>query len=571
MQGFHIKLLATLLLPLILVACGGGGGSASSSESAQRVTAVDQAVDDVAAYRFLTQASFGPTRSDAARVKELGYAGWIDAQFDLPVQTSHLSLVEASSRALGQTRATGTNVTHSWWTRAVRDPAQLRHRVAFALSQIFVVSTLVVDDGRRVASYLDTLTQHADANYRDLLEAVALHPAMGQYLSHLMNRKEDGSGRVPDENFAREVMQLFSIGLYELDDSGRPKLTNGKPTETYGPDDIKGLAKVFTGFSWSWPTAKSGAQWWQCFWRNKECEDDTQDVTRMRGYGEEHSSSAKKFLGVTVPAQEAANPQASLKAALDRLASHPNTAPFISRQLIQRLITSNPSDQYVRDITSVFRASGGNLRAVVKAILLHEEARNPSASALNTYGKVREPVLKLTHLLRALPHESSNFEAGGSTPFYLADDTSDPGTQLGQTPMKAPSVFNFFRPGYTAPQSAMAQQGLVAPEMQITTETTVLGYANFVTELLDRGWGQWNTQTNKRDIQFDLSRWYTAASNPITLIDTVARDLLGRPLDDDVRDQALLALQAMPVDAKRQRVQAAILMVAVSPEFVIQQ
>lgn len=361
---------------------------------------------DAEAYRFLSQATFGPTDADVARVKRIGYDNWIDEQFNTALQSSHLAMAESAAATVGRAQATAGDVGYSWWTHAVRDPAQLRQRVAFALSEIFVISTLSIDDGRRVASYLDMLTAKADANYRDLLESVAMHPAMGQYLSHLANRKEDGTGRVPDENFAREVMQLFSIGLYELGDNGRPKLQDGRAIETYTATDIKGLAKVFTGFSWYWPSTKSALVWWKCFWRTSECKDASQDVTSMSAYPQAHSTSEKQFLSVTIPAQDTTDPQASLKAALDRLASHPNTAPFISKQLIQRLVTSNPSDAYVADIARAFRNSNGNLRKVVKAILLHDEARHPATSALQTYGKLKEPVLRLTSLMRAIPHTS---------------------------------------------------------------------------------------------------------------------------------------------------------------------
>lgn len=580
-RHLHARRLSALTLAVLLTACGGGGNQTSiDGETGLTVSASMLPSNDAETYRFLTQATFGPAAADIARIKKVGYDNWIDEQFKLQAQSSHVRMVESSAAALGQPQAYAHNVTHSWWTHAVRDPAQLRHRVAFALSEIFVISTMTVDDGRRAASYLDMLTTKADANYRDVLEAVALHPAMGQYLSHLGNRKEDGTGRVPDENFAREVMQLFSIGLHELGDNGRPRLVNGQAVETYNANDIKGLARVFTGFSWNWPSAKSALDWWKCFWRTAECRDPGQDVSSMTGYSQEHSTSVKQFLGVTVTAQETADPRASLKVALDRLASHPNTAPFISRQLIQRLVTSNPSDAYVSDVSQVFRAQGGNLRAVVKAILLHEEARRPATASLSTYGKLREPVLRLSHLLRALPHTSARFTSGGSVPFYLADDTSDPGTQLGQTPLRASSVFNFFRPGYTAPQSAMAAQGLVAPEMQITNETSVLGYANFVATILERGWGQWNSESNNWDIQFDLSGWDSKVNDPTALVDAIAQHLLGHPLPDDERSQAVTAITAMPINAtntttlakqRRQRIQAAILMVAVSPEFVIQQ
>lgn len=533
---------------------------------------------DADAFRFLTQASFGPTADDVARVKAIGYDNWIDEQFGMHLQSTHLETVQGIANTRNESFPGPMDTNYSWWTHALKDPAQLRQRVAFALSEIFVVSTLSVDRGTFATSYLDMLTDKADANYRDLLEAVALHPAMGQYLSHLANRKEDpATGRVPDENFAREVMQLFSIGLYELDDSGNPELVNGKPVETYTADDIKGLAKVFTGFSWYKPATMSSQPWWACFWRNNSCADPSQDITSMSGYAEEHSTSIKQFLGVIVPAQTTPDPQASLKAALDRLASHHNTAPFISRQLIQRLVTSNPSNSYVSDITQVFRATNGNLRAVVKAILLHDEARHPAAETLGTYGKLREPVLRLTHLLRAIPNTSGSYEAGlanGTVPFYRMIDTSDPSTGIGQAPMRAPSVFNFFRPGYRPPQGQISNAGLVAPEMQITSETSVLYYANAIAQFLDIGVGDWATSTSGYDIHFDVSKWNSLVDTPADLVNTVAKALLGQPLPDDVNAEAIAAITAMPATSsreRRQRIQAAILMTAVSPSFIVQQ
>lgn len=563
-----------------LAACGGGGGGSGgpSQSPPAPVSTQPQAAprSDDEAHRFLVQATFGPRAEDIARVREIGYARWIDEQFASPVMSSHLSMVDASAAYKARV-ATNSDMIYSWWTHAVEDDAaQLRHKTAFALSQIFVVSTLPFDESRTVASYLDMLTAKADGSYRDLLEGVALHPAMGQYLSHLANRKEDGHGRVPDENFAREVMQLFSIGLYELDDAGKPKVLNGQQVETYTASDIKGLARVFTGFSWQWPSTKSGLDWWKCFWRSAECKESNQRVMPMSAYAGEHSQTEKNFLGVTVPAQASADPKASLKVALDRLANHPNTAPFISRQLIQRLVTSNPSDQYVTDVTRVFRSSGGNLKSVVKEILMHPEARNPETAlgSAASFGKVREPILRLAHLLRAIPHTSVQYASNGPNRFYLATDSSDPGSQLGQTPMRAPSVFNFYRPGYRPPQTLIADQGLVAPEMQITTEASVLGYANFVAQILESGWGEWNSSLNRADIAFDFSIWTHLATNPSALIDELATRLTGRALAEPARAPAITALSAMPSASsyqKRQRIQAAILIVAVSPDFSVQQ
>lgn len=575
----------TLAGMVLLASCGGGGGGGSESagnslpasdpDSRLQISASMLPSDNSDAYRFLEQATFGPSNADVARVKKIGFDNWIDEQFALPIAFSHLTTVKAGMRARNIQDPIPLLMTQSWWTHALTEPNQLRQRVAFALSEIFVVSANTVDT-RMVASYLDMLTRQADANYRTLLESVALHPAMGQYLSHLSNRKEDVTiGRVPDENFAREVMQLFSIGLYELDDSARPITVNGRYVETYTADDVKGMAKVFTGWGWYRSASQMGIDWWLCFWRSANCATDEQFVQSMAGYNNEHSVSVKNFLGVTVPAQSTGAPSTSLKIALDRLASHHNTAPFISKQLIQHLVTSNPSDAYVTDITNVFRNSNGNLKAVVKAILLHAEARHPEAvvADMSNYGKVREPVLRLTHLLRSLPHTSDTYIANGNA-FYLASDTTDSGTELGQTPMQSPSVFNFFRPGYTPPQSSIGAASLVAPEMQLSTETSTLGYANFVADILEGGWGNWTADASHRDIQFNLSQWESTATQSTALIQTMANQLLGHALPDAQASMAASALDTMPADTsrnKRRRLQAAILMVAVSPGFVVQQ
>lgn len=567
----RINLASALAASVLLTACGGGDNSAEK----ERAQAATKPANDAEAYRFLQQATFGPTPEQASRLRELGYAAWIDEQYAAVPSSTHLATTIASAAALQRTAPQPDDLVRSWWTHAVRDDAsQLRHRVAFALSEIFVVSAVSLDKGTMLASYLDMLTARADGTYRDLLEAVALHPAMGTYLSHLANVKEDGKGRVPDENFAREVMQLFSIGLYELDDSGQPRLVNGKPVETYTASDIKGLARVFTGFSWNRPATKEGLAWWVCYWRGADCRDDNQFILPMSSYPEAHSTAIKQFLGATIEAQTNPDPRTSLRIALNTLANHHNTAPFISRQLIQRFVTSNPSNAYVSDVTQVWRQNNGNLRKVVTAILLHPEARQASNALASSAGKLREPLLRATHLLRAIPHTSDQFIAGGTAPFYFAIDTSDVGSSLGQTPLRAPSVFNFFRPGYKPPQSRMASAGLVAPEMQITSETSVLGYANHTANVLANGWGQWNNAKNRLDINFDLSSWTSQASSPSALIDSISVRMLGKVLASAPRDVAITGITAMPSTTdrqKRQRVQAAILLVAMSPDYLVQQ
>lgn len=576
----------------LLAGCGGGGSgdsttsgtsSGSGSSSLQSVSAAPG--NDLEAHRFLTQATFGPTATDIARVKAIGYERWIDEQLATPLQATHLATVEASSTAQGTDRPMVNDVVYTWWTHAVTDPAQLRQRVAFALSEIFVVSTTNADltgDGRMVASYMDMLTNKIDGNYRDLLEGVALHPAMGAFLSHRGNRKEDtNTGRIADENFAREVMQLFSIGLYELNEDGTNKLVNGFPQETYTGDDVKGLAKVFTGWSWFRPAAKASVVWWQCFWRGDQCTDASQSTTAMSAYTQEHSISEKRFLGVTVPAQTTPNPQASLKAALDRLASHPNAAPFFAKQLIQRLVASNPSPGYVQRVSTAFRTSGGNIKATVKAVLLDWEARDMALQSASGQGKVREPLVRIAHLLRAIPHTSDAYNAAKSAqrvPYYLAASTDDTVSELGQTPMRAPSVFNFFRPGFKPPQTELSDRDLVAPEMQITNETSVLGYANYIIQMLDYGWGQYNNSTQRIDMRFDLSSFDAlvdkpTAASPQQLVTAVAQRMLGGAPSAELNALMLSGIGKMPnVNAtdRRRRVESAILMVAVSPQFIVQ-
>lgn len=573
----HDTWIAGLSICLVLSGCG--GSDSESSTPANNQIEADAPISEQDAHRFLTQATFGPTPEEVAHLQAIGYRKWIDDQFaansNLP---THLQLAEASAQTRGLTRPDATDVTYSWWTHAIKDQAQLRQRIAFALSEIFVVSTAsdLGSQGRMIASYVDMLSRNSDTTYRQLLEDVALHPAMGSYLSHRNNRKEDPtSGRVPDENFAREVMQLFSVGLYELNTDGTLRLNNGQPIETYNADDVKGLAKVFTGFSWSWPALKSGLVWWKCFWRSSECSDVSQETTLMSAYSQEHSTSTKQFLGTTVEAQSQANPIVSLHMALDRLANHANTAPFISKQLIQRLVTSNPSPGYVQDVASVFRGSGGNLKEVVKAILLHKEARSPAN--LETSGKLREPVLRLAHLLRAIPHSSdtyTNRTAAGAVAYYAIGETDNPGTSLGQTPMRAPSVFNFFRPGYVPPQTELGARGMVSPEMQITTETTVVGYATFMAAILNDGLGKWDSERRLNDVRFDLSNYEGMADQPSQLFAAVHKRLLGSEPTPDLANEAIAAIESMPnrnVSEKRKRAQAAILLVSVSPSFIAQQ
>lgn len=569
----------------LLGACGGGGAASGEAPSTTGAGApAEKPASREEAARFLGQATFGPTPAEVDRVMAIGYGPWIEEQLALPA-ASHRAAWEAADAALKAdnpgSSAGQEQVLESFWKQALTAPDALRQRYVYALSQIFVISMQdngVGDQPRAVAAWLDMLGQRGQGSYRDLLEAVARHPLMGIYLSHLRNQKADPkTGRVPDENFAREVMQLFSIGLVELQPDGSPRLAAGLPIDTYGPADIAGLARVFTGWSWDCPEWPDSG----CFFggsANGQSDPD-RAFKPMMGYPQYHAKEEKAFLGLTVPAQAAADPQASLNAALGRLAAHPNVGPFIGRQLIQRLVTSNPSPAYVAAVSQAFNASGGDMKAMLKAVLLHPEARRPSA----TGGKLREPVLKLSAFLRAFGYASD-------TGRYRVGNTDNPGTALGQTPLRSPSVFNFYRPGYLPPGTEAAAAGLAAPEMQIAHETSLAGYVNYMRDNIAQGVGQWNgtvagVALNRRDLQADFSAELALAEQPAALVEHVNQRLMAGSMPAALKAEIQGAVEKMAIpvlnatgsnqkqvaDAKRARVNATLFLAVVSPEYQVQQ
>jgi uncharacterized protein (DUF1800 family) len=558
---------------LALAACGGGSGGSGGDTGG---TATAQAAQDAPAsraeaYRFLTQATFGATEAEIDRVMALGYSGWIDDQFAKP-QASHRvawDAADAAQKAAGSSGAGTRDVLDSFYRQAVLGQDQLRQRMAYALSQIFVVSMVdgnVANNPRGVAGYLDTLGANAFGSYRALLEQVALHPMMGIYLSHLHNQKEDPvRGRVPDENFAREVMQLFSIGLRPLNADGSVQAEQ----DTYSHDDIAGLAKVFTGWSWAGPDTSDAR-----FWGWSSAQDANRDWRPMQAYAKFHSTSEKAFLGQTVPANTAA--AASLKTALDTLAGHPNVGPFIGRQLIQRLVTSTPSRAYVQRVAAAFANSGGDMKALIRAVLLDAEARAPATAG---GGKLREPVLRLTALLRA-------FGATSDSGAFLIGTTDDPATQLGQTPLRAGSVFNFYRPGYVPPGTEAATLGLTVPEMQLTHEVSVAGYANYLRSGLQGGFGQngVNYSAARRDVQLALTEERALADDPAKLVERVTTRLLGANADAALKQdiQAAVETVALPAlnssgsnqtavdNARANRARLAVYLAVIAPDFIVQ-
>ena len=582
-----------------MAACGGGGGSAPAAPAPAPVApapppaaVVEKPATRSQAARFLAQASFGATDTTVDRLMNVGYAAWIDEQLALPASAPHrrhwdARNAEISAATPGST-ASQDQVFESYWKQAITGDDQLRQRVAYALSQIFVISMAddtVGNNPRAVAAWLDMLGDQGLGNYRSLLETVSRHPMMGVYLSHLRNQKADTrTGRVPDENYAREVIQLFSIGLVELNDDGSARTNGGSGAgsaiETYTPADISGIARVFTGWSWACPDWPDNS----CFSQGTANgnSDPDRSFKAMLGYAQYHSTEVKSFLGTTIAAQAQADPTASLNTALDTLANHANVGPFIGRQLIQRLVTSNPSPAYIRAVSLAFANNGrgvrGDIKAVVKAVLMHPEARQLSDNS----GKLREPVLKLAAYLRAFPHTSD-------TGHWRVGNTDSPAFSLGQTPLRSPSVFNFYRPGYVAPGTAAAAAGLVAPELQIAHETSVAAWVNYMRDNVASGVGATNGTVggvvlNRRDLRPDFTAELALAGDSAALVERVAERLTwgqaGAALKTEI--STAVATITVPVlnaagnnqaaidSARRNRVNAAVLLVLAAPEFQVQ-
>ena len=512
------------------------------------------------AARLLIQATYGPTRAEIDRVAAMGPTRWLDEQFATAPMDSHWAYVMIRNGPIGCITCDSAHINavmESFWTQAITGPDQLRQRMVFALSQIFVVSTVnsavsIQKDAH--SAYLDMLSRNAFGNFRQLIEEVSLHPTMAHYLSHMRNQKEDpATGKIPDENYAREVMQLFTIGLWQLNPDGSRKLdANGRPIPAYGQEDVMGLAKVFTGLSWgNGDTSESGWRGWSGrhgAWNHP-----------LQFYPQYHSTSEKRFLGTTVAANTAG--PISLKMALDTLFNHPNVGPFIGKQLIQRLVTSNPSPAYVQRVAAAFDNNGqgvrGDMQAVIRAILLDPEARGASPLTSDSWGKMREPMLRLGHWLRG-------FEARAESGYYRIWNLENPVSSLGQNPLRAPSVFNWYRPHYSPP-GLISTRGMVAPEFEITHETTTTGYANFVVNVVERGLGH-----NTNVLRPDYSALTALAGTPEALVQLVNEKLVAGMLSRESFQIVVGAVQAVPASNPLRRAQTAVALTLLSPEFIIQ-
>jgi uncharacterized protein (DUF1800 family) len=556
----------------------GGGFLRSSGTAAFNPPSAPPALDLTRvtpqdASRFLTQATFGATQAEITALTTKGYNGWIAEQMALPA-SSHRAATMADFEAINaggiggssttpNTRPGGVHRQAAWWKIAVTGQDQLRQRMAFALSQILVASDANGTIGQwqeGAANYYDIFVNGAFGNFRDVLEQVTLSPIMGIYLSSLRNAKA-ANNTTPDENYAREIMQLFTIGLHELNPDGTLRLDpNGQPIPTYTQETIVQTAKVFTG--WGYANFSAAATSNANLFRGSPANY----IDPMMLWPAFHDDTTKTIVGnKLLPAGQGGIED--LKDTLDALFNHPNTGPFISRQLIQRLVTSNPSPGYIYRVAQAFANNGagvrGDLGAVLRAILTDYEARSSAVASTATFGKMKEPLFRATALLRA-------FDAASNLGRL---NIANPEGALAQAALRAPTVFNFYEPNYVLPGS-IAEAGLYAPEYQILTDTTALTQPNFYYTYIYNNRSM--TDMAQQTIALTLTNWLPMARTPQQLVDSLNLLLAGGALPKVASDRMVAAITAMPVGTATntandlERVRSAIYLVITSQYGAIQ-
>ena len=530
---------------------------------------VSKAANDTEAARFLLQAQFSAPDADMASLRNDGYLPWLNAQYAAPLGQTVVAWLDSR----GHNSITDQQ-RYFWpqfgdfmiWNQLLTGPDQMRKRVAFALSEFFVVSLSPIDGFYPpyvIAAYWDVLTANAFGNFRTLLERITLNAGMGFFLNTKGNLNEDvATGRQPDENYAREVMQLFTIGLYELNADGTHRLdANNQPIETYGQSDITNLARVFTGYDWDY--LSNGGTFTNVAWHDYDVPNTRFATNQMSFNANRHSNLAVSFLGTNIPANTA-GPEA-LRIALDTLFNHANTGPFFARQMIQRLVTSNPSPAYVGRVAAAFANNGsgvrGDLKAVWSAILMDEEARTAPAASDTLSGKLREPVVRFVQWARTAGVSSNN---GGEYEIY---DLSGSDVSLGQSPLRSPSVFNFFRPGYVPPNTEIAIAGRQAPEFQLLNETTTAGYINFM---------QWVTRGGYNDLKPTYAQLLPIADDVPAVIAWLNLRLTANQLSADsisVIQNLAAAIGITSASTESQKLDmlaAATWLMLCSPEYLVQ-
>ncbi len=508
-----------------VVAVNAGGTSPKSPEANATTEGPPLVIDaeTSAAFRLLRQATWGPRPGDVEAVKALGADGFIDSQLAAAPSTYPSTLFAQSLE---------TTQEH-FMQLALTGQDQLRQRVAWALHKIWVVSAVEVERAPAIVTYQQLLLDHAFGNYRDLMKAVTLNPAMGRYLNMLNNRSQAVTGVPPNENYARELMQLFTLGLSKLYPDGSPELDeHGAPVPSYTEDDVKALARILTGWTFGDGDANTAP-------RRLAPENYRVPMEPVARY---HDTTAKVFLGETFDANVPA--AAELDHALDVIFNHPNVAPFVSAQLIKQLVTSNPSADYVRDIAAIFEGGGsgrGDLAAVVRAILLHPEAQTRTARS----GKLSEPVLAITSLMRALGASVTDH------PFM-----SDWAAEMGQKVFYPPSVFSYFSPGFRVRGTGVPP--LVGPEFQTYTSVTALTRANFIGQLLGGWFGG--------SVTVDYTPFTSRARDAAALTDYCNLVFLGGRMSAAERAEIIAAVRSVPITSVRERTRTALYLTLVAAQ-----
>ncbi len=505
-----------------------GAGSPTSNTLPVQVGASNTGVTASAAARFLEQSTFGPTPASIQHVQQVGLQAFLNEQFAAPASTYPAPAANTDTGPVKQ----------RFFTNALTGQDQLRQRVAWSLAQTFVVSNQKIGDPSAFTSWMNMLQKDAFGNFATLLTDVTLSPTMGHYLDMVRNDKPDpNSGREPNENYAREILQLFSIGLSQLNPDGTPQLDgNGVPLPTYTQDTIIGFAHVFTG--WAYPT-KSG---------------QTPSFYNGEYYGgpmipfDSHHDTGDKLLLNGVTLAGGGTTQSDLTAALQNIVNHPNVGPFLAKQLIQHLVTSNPSPAYVARITAVFNDNGsgvrGDLKAVVNAILMDTEARrgdDPSQVQASD-GHLKEPVLFMMNLLRA-----TNTTSDGANLNNYASD-------MKQEPFESPTVFNFY-----PPDNQIAGTTLLGPEFRIFNSTTAISRINFVNDLVFGNVGS-TTKT-------DISAYVALATNPAELVDSLSGVLTHGPLSDGARTTIISTVTNLTDNTRRAK--TALYLIGSSSQFQV--
>ena len=538
---------------IALEACGGGGDSGTGSAGAASSSSVVP-ITSTQSSRFLAQAAIGYSKTDINAVVQTGISGWLTSQLSLPRQQKFWEFLAANGYDSVSNINTFNGFEPMIWSQLISSPDILRQRVGLALLNQWVVSIEGFASSWNpfvMAAYLDVLWDNAFGNYRDIMEGVSTSVAMGYYLTFLNNVKANPvTGAIPDENYARELLQLFTIGLYRLNMDGTQVLSGGNPVPTYTQEDVSAFARVWTGYGIT-GTDNTTPNRMRMPMSISTTTHETGATTFLNG-------DLNYFPGISIPANTSA--VTARITALDGLFSHPNVPPFVCKQLIQNLVTSNPSPAYVGRVASVFANNGsgvrGDMKAVIRAILTDTEARDDTQASSTTFGKLREPVVRLVQWARA-------FNVTSPLNLWPFGNLSSTANRIGESPGHAPSVFNWFRPGYTPPGSAIAAAGRVAPEFQITNEPSIISYVNYMQTLIVSGAGE---------AKADYTALTAIATDSQALLNELNLVLAANQISAATIAQMKTALDTIATTTStgiNNRIYAAIVLVMASPEYLV--